>query len=152
MPYFHSVRPSEHMLPRWTAQPIVNPLTVQSQINYIIYALYIWYFEVLGLQLFSVLHMLIGFCWVLLGCKSTDFLFTCLHVSQWWDTVTWKKFIFVWDQRISWGCIQTTELSGMLEHRVTLNEAFSYCRHLKNIKKKLKALVNTLQKVAGSAM
>lgn len=51
---------------------------------------------------------------------------------------------------IVWGCSQTTELSRVLEHRVMLNEAFSYWQHLKFIKKKLKASVHVLQKVAGT--
>lgn len=83
MQYFHSVRPSEHMLPRWTAQPIVNPLTVQSHISYIIYALYIWYSDMMGLQSFSVLHMLVDFYWVFLGANHlTFYLLVCMSLND----------------------------------------------------------------------
>lgn len=90
---FHGVRPSEHVLARWTAQPTVNPLTVQSQSNYINYALYIWYIDMLGLHLFSVLHMLVDFYWVFLGCKSTEPVIVCFSVND--ETLSPGKNFFL---------------------------------------------------------
>lgn len=93
MQYFHSIRPSEHMLPRWTAQPTENPLTVQHQINYIIYALYIWYFDMLGLQLFSILHMLIDFYLVLGANQLTFYLLVCMSLND--ETLLPGKNLFL---------------------------------------------------------
>lgn len=68
------------MLPRWTAQPILNPFTVQSQINCTIYALYLWYLDIPGLWWFSVLHMLIEFYRVFLDTnKLTFYLLVCMY-------------------------------------------------------------------------